>query len=178
MTGIMAGIAPDFEGFYCHGAWMKCRGYNTGKTTRTIMPEIPIARLRTVDWRCAPAWRRSAGNTLWCLVGCSIGDFGTIAFFQISGIPWPTPGIMVLAIINGLLTGIALETAILFRGGMDTRFLPHRGGNEHGFHACHGNRHEYGGPGHDRRDRVELVGRIPDADRRVCYPLAIQLLAA
>jgi hypothetical protein len=52
---------------------------------------------------------------LWCLLGCSIGDFGTILFFQLSAISWPTLNIMVLAIINGLITSIALETIILFR---------------------------------------------------------------
>jgi hypothetical protein len=52
---------------------------------------------------------------MWCLIGCSIGDFGTIAFFQYSGIPWPTLYIMTLAIINGLLTSIILETFILSR---------------------------------------------------------------
>lgn len=40
---------------------------------------------------------------------------GTILFFQITGIPWPTMAIMALAIVNGLLTSIALETIILSR---------------------------------------------------------------
>ena len=66
-------------------------------------------------WKCRHTWQRSAKNTLWCLLGCSIGDFGTILFFQLSAISWPTLVIMVLAIINGLITSIALETIILFR---------------------------------------------------------------
>jgi len=66
-------------------------------------------------WKCRHTWQRSAKNTLWCLLGCSIGDFGTILFFQLSNISWPTLNIMVLAIINGLITSIALETVILFR---------------------------------------------------------------
>lgn len=70
-------------------------------------------------WRCSHTWKSSAYNTMWCLIGCSIGDLGTIAFFQVTGIPWPTLAIMVLAIINGLLTSIALETFIMKRGGMD-----------------------------------------------------------
>jgi len=49
------------------------------------------------------------------LLGCSIGDFGTIAFFQFTGIAWPTLAIMTLAIVNGLMTSIALETFILSR---------------------------------------------------------------
>jgi len=55
---------------------------------------------------------------MWCLIGCAIGDLGTIAFFQVTGIPWPTIAIMALAIVNGLLTSIALETVILKRAGM------------------------------------------------------------
>jgi len=71
------------------------------------------ASLSSLDWQCRHTWRRASKNTLWCLLGCSIGDLGTILFFQLSGIPWPTLAIMVLAIINGLLTSIALETFIL-----------------------------------------------------------------
>ena len=41
-------------------------------------------------WKCKHTWRRSAKNTAWCLLGCSIGDFGTILYFQLTGIPWPT----------------------------------------------------------------------------------------
>ena len=66
-------------------------------------------------WHCKHTWRRSAKNTMWCVIGCSIGDFGTILFFQLSGIAFPVLGIMILAIINGLLTSIMLETFILMR---------------------------------------------------------------
>ena len=74
-----------------------------------------LASTFELDWRCSSTWRRSSINTLWCLLGCSIGDFGTIAFFQFSNITWPTLAIMSLAIINGLLTSILLETFILSR---------------------------------------------------------------
>ena len=66
-------------------------------------------------WKCKHTWRRSAKNTLWCLLGCAIGDFGTILYFQINQIAWPTLNIMILAIINGLITSIILETIILSR---------------------------------------------------------------
>ena len=49
------------------------------------------------------------------LLGCSIGDFGTILFFQLTKIPFPVLAIMVLAIINGIITSIILETIILLR---------------------------------------------------------------
>ncbi len=68
-----------------------------------------------IDWRCRPTWRRSSYNTLWCLIGCSIGDIGTIAYFDYVGIDWPVPMIMALAIFNGLMTSIILETIILSR---------------------------------------------------------------
>ena len=67
------------------------------------------------NWKCKHTWRRSAKNTAWCLLGCSIGDFGTILFFQLSDIPWPTLSIMLLAIINGIITSIILETIVLSR---------------------------------------------------------------
>ena len=67
------------------------------------------------NWSCAQTWQISSKNTLWCLLGCSIGDFGTILYFQLTGIPWATLSIMTFAIINGILTSIILETFILFR---------------------------------------------------------------
>ena len=69
----------------------------------------------TFSWSCKHTWSRSAKNTFWCLLGCSIGDFGTILFFQLTKIPFPILAIMVLAIINGIITSIILETIILLR---------------------------------------------------------------
>lgn len=68
-----------------------------------------------ISWTCLNTWRQSSYNTMWCLIGCSIGDFGTILFFQLSSIELPTIIIMTLAIINGLITSILLETIILTR---------------------------------------------------------------
>ena len=67
------------------------------------------------NWTCNHTWSKSAKNTFWCLLGCAIGDFGTILFFQLTKIPFPVLGIMVLAIINGIITSIILETIILLR---------------------------------------------------------------
>ena len=67
----------------------------------------------TFHWSCKHTWKRSAKNTAWCVLGCAIGDFGTILFFQLTQIPFPVLGIMILAIINGLITSIVLETIIL-----------------------------------------------------------------
>ena len=68
---------------------------------------------QSISWNCKNTWKLSAKNTAWCVLGCAIGDFGTILFFQLSQIPFPVLGIMVLAIINGLITSIILETIIL-----------------------------------------------------------------
>ena len=67
----------------------------------------------TFHWSCRHTWKKSAKNTAWCVLGCAIGDLGTILFFQLSQIPFPVLGIMILAIINGLITSIVLETIIL-----------------------------------------------------------------
>jgi hypothetical protein len=69
----------------------------------------------TFHWSCKHTWFISAKNTFWCLLGCSIGDFGTILFFQLTKIPFPILAIMVLAIINGIITSIILETIILLK---------------------------------------------------------------
>ena len=71
------------------------------------------------NWSCKHTWKRSAKNTGWCLMGCAIGDLGTILFFQITKIPFPVLGIMTLAIINGLITSIILETIILLRQNLN-----------------------------------------------------------
>jgi len=74
-----------------------------------------MSAVATLNWSCKHTWRRSAKNTAWCLLGCAIGDFGTILYFQLAGIPWPVFAIMTLAIINGLITSIILETIILLK---------------------------------------------------------------
>ena len=43
------------------------------------------------------------------------GDFGTILFFQLTKIPLPVLFIMILAIINGIITSIILETIVLIK---------------------------------------------------------------
>ena len=69
----------------------------------------------SISWKCKHTWKRASVNTLWCLLGCSIGDFGTIYFFQVTGNPWDFSVLLImsLAIMNGLITSIMLETFIL-----------------------------------------------------------------
>ncbi len=72
-------------------------------------------KVNEFNWKCKRTWLISFKNTFYCLLGCSIGDFGTILFFQLTKIPFPVLGIMVLAIINGIITSIILETLILLK---------------------------------------------------------------
>jgi copper chaperone CopZ len=71
------------------------------------------------NWSDGAVWKQSAHNTKWCLIGCSIGDFGTIAAFQfipyLDALGWSTMSIMLLAMFNGIMTSIALETFILLK---------------------------------------------------------------
>jgi phosphatidylglycerophosphate synthase len=66
-----------------------------------------------MNWKCKHTWKKSAINTAWCLLGCSIGDFCTIYAFQIIEHSWMVWQVMFLAMINGLATSIMLETYIL-----------------------------------------------------------------
>ena len=81
-----------------------------------------------ISWKCKHTWKKSAVNTSWCLLGCSIGEFGTLAYYDYSGITlnlemysnvWYFYAI--LPLINGLITSIILETVILMRQHIDFR---------------------------------------------------------
>ena len=103
-------------------------GYSVGSESLTPLNVILTTPMHQSDfnWRDGTIWKQSANNTKWCLVGCSIGDFGTIAAFQFiftdSG--WSTMMIMALAMFNGIMTSIALETFILIKqmGGIKEAF--------------------------------------------------------
>jgi hypothetical protein len=74
---------------------------------------VSILNTLNINWFCIHTWLQASKNTLWCLLGCCIGDFGTIGFFQFMEIAWPVSLIMTLAIVNGIITSIILETIIL-----------------------------------------------------------------
>lgn len=64
-------------------------------------------------WSDTKIWKRASFNTLNCLIGCSIGDFGMILFLQFY---FPNTSMMIqmiLATATGLATSVALETALL-----------------------------------------------------------------
>jgi len=70
-------------------------------------------------WADKSDWVRAAKNTLNCLIGCSIGDFGTIIWFQIYRPEIGPMTVMPIAMFMGICTSIALETLILkFKEGM------------------------------------------------------------
>lgn len=75
----------------------------------------------SISWNNRTNWIKSAHNTKWCLIGCAIGDFGTIAYFQFSEFNISVQAIMILAMFNGLLTSIMLETVILYRSNFSLR---------------------------------------------------------
>jgi copper chaperone CopZ len=64
-------------------------------------------------WKNRINWRRASFNTVNCLIGCSIGDFGMIIFLQAYYPGTPMYLQMILAIVAGLMTSIALESTIL-----------------------------------------------------------------
>ena len=68
-----------------------------------------------MNWNCKSTWRKAKKNTLWCLIGCSIGDFGTIFYFQNVNHSLSNFEVMSIAVVNGILTSILLETLILLK---------------------------------------------------------------
>jgi len=72
-----------------------------------------LAKAPTQFWLHKKVWGRAAFNTLNCLVGCSIGDFGMILFLQALYPDTSMMTQMLLATIAGLCTSILLETILL-----------------------------------------------------------------
>ena len=64
-------------------------------------------------WSDNAIWKRAALNTTNCLIGCSIGDFGTIIFFQSF---YPETNVLIsmsIAMLNGLITSVVFEAVLL-----------------------------------------------------------------
>lgn len=64
-------------------------------------------------WANKANWRRAAANTFTCLVGCSIGDFSMLFYIQTHHPETPMLVTMAAAMTAGIITSIALETAVL-----------------------------------------------------------------
>jgi len=93
-----------------------------------LLQNLSPPKTMEFNWSDGSVWKQAAHNTKWCLIGCSIGEFGTLAYYSSSGI---TSGLelysniwyfyAILPLINGLITSVMLETGILMRGQMDFR---------------------------------------------------------
>ncbi|HZH36269.1 MAG TPA: DUF4396 domain-containing protein [Flavisolibacter sp.] len=68
---------------------------------------------KTKFWQDIKVWKRASLNTLTCLLGCVIGDFSMIIYLQVYHPQTPMWLQMVLAVLAGLTTSIALETALM-----------------------------------------------------------------
>jgi copper chaperone CopZ len=91
-----------------------------------LLQTISSPKLPEFNWSDRSVWWTSANNTKWCLIGCSIGEFGTLAAYSAYNIA-VTIGtnwyyfLLILPLINGLITSVMLETGILMRNQMDFR---------------------------------------------------------
>jgi len=93
---------------------IKNTGYSAERSENRTERHIPELKIDDQGfWSNNNNWKRASFNTLNCLIGCSIGDFGTILYFQAyhpqTSMIWQ----MILASIAGLFTSILLETIIL-----------------------------------------------------------------
>jgi copper chaperone CopZ len=64
-------------------------------------------------WQDGSVWKRASFNTLNCLIGCSLGDFGMIIYLQAYHPEVSMTTQMVLAILAGLTTSVLFETTLL-----------------------------------------------------------------
>lgn len=76
------------------------------------VPNVPSATSK-VFWQDARTWQRASLNTLNCLIGCSIGDFGFLIYAQATALAWSIWAIMGVAMLCGLLTSVIMETVLL-----------------------------------------------------------------
>ena len=129
-----------------------------------------------MNWNCKSTWKRAKSNTLWCLAGCSIGDFGTIFYFQNIDHSWNNFEVMGLAIINGLITSIILETIILLKQ-MDFFFLT-KNCSWHVLyiHDWNGNSHEFNRSLTYRWCNANMVGSSHNASCWFLHSSPLQLL--
>ena len=77
--------------------------------------ESEMSEKNRFHWKDSTVWRQSAYNTMWCLLGCSIGDMGAIWAFQVYAPGSPAWLVMPVAMVCGILTSIVLETVILLK---------------------------------------------------------------
>jgi hypothetical protein len=69
----------------------------------------------SISWTCKTGWLKSAKNTFWCFVGCTVGNMVAVLFFQHFIPAIPNLAILITAPLIGLITSIGLESLILIR---------------------------------------------------------------
>ncbi len=64
-------------------------------------------------WTDIAKWKKACANTTVCLIGCSIGDFGSLIYFQKFDPNANMIFVMAVSMFAGLTSSIMLETVIL-----------------------------------------------------------------
>ncbi len=64
-------------------------------------------------WTDPRAWGRASYNTLTCLIGCSLGDFGVLIYMQTFHPHVSMLLTMALAMVAGLATSVVFEAVLL-----------------------------------------------------------------
>ena len=85
---------------------------NTPAVCDMTIPAKPV-KSHSRFWHDRKVWKRASFNTMSCLVGCSIGDFGMIIYLQVYHPHVSMWWQMALAVAAGLVTSIALETILM-----------------------------------------------------------------
>ncbi|MBC6401650.1 MAG: DUF4396 domain-containing protein [Ekhidna sp.] len=95
------------------GVTLDIEGGISGHDLNKILAKEGYGLKNAGFWTDNLKWNRASFNTLNCLIGCSIGDFGMIFFLQAFYPATPLMWQMVLAVITGLCTSILLEAILM-----------------------------------------------------------------
>ena len=66
-------------------------------------------------WLDSGKWRRASINTLRCLGGCSLGDFGALFTLQALDSPFSQHATVAVAMLSGLATSYGIEVGYLMK---------------------------------------------------------------
>ena len=138
---------------------------------------VAIAARIAIDWRCrhtCAGHRRTRPGACWAAPSAILLPSSSSR----SPASGPTTAILILAIVNGLLTSIALRDVHSGPPDGSRNRLQDRARDVLRLDGCHGGHDERGGLEIDRRRRAHLVGGADHAGCRLRHPTPLQLLAA
>ena len=106
-------ISPDFISSLVSRAGYSVQAGSASPLFEAGTPGARVLPKAEGFWSSPPVWKRAAANTLNCLIGCTLGDFAVLVYFQQHPGTVPMYASMLPAMAAGLCTSLLLETVLL-----------------------------------------------------------------